>query len=144
MRTADLILKIIELIHKESAIITLYDMVLDAIVDFKLKDKLFLFQNDHKRHLEIILDVLNNIDINLPGSVELKISDYKGGKKAIESSPEFRSQNQALKELVVKERELIVLYTKALEEDVDAKSAEILDENLQDEQKHIRLLENHF
>lgn len=141
MGTAEIILQLIELIRKESAIINLYDRVLDAIVDFEIKDKLFFFHNDHKRHLEIILDVLNNIDVNPPCGVDTITSDYEGGQKDNGSSYEFSSQNQALKELIIKERELNLLYTKSLEEDVDSKSSEILDENLQDEQQHMRFLE---
>lgn len=133
MGTEELIQQLIELIRKESAVITLYDLVLDAVVDFELKDKLFLFQNDHKRHLEIILDLINNVDVNNVGTIDLMIPDDKG--------EEFRSQSQALGELTVKEKELNLLYKEVMEEDVDSKSAEILDENLQDEQQHIRFFE---
>lgn len=133
MGTEELIQQLIGLIRKESAVITLYDLVLDAVVDFELKDKLFLFQNDHKRHLEIILDLINNVDVNNTGRMDLMIPDGKG--------EEFRSQSQALGELTVKEKELNLLYKEVLEEDVDSKSVEILDENLQDEQQHIRFFE---
>ncbi|NLL15146.1 MAG: ferritin-like domain-containing protein [Fibrobacter sp.] len=133
MGTDELIQQLIGLIRKESAVINLYDLVLDAVVDFELKDKLFLFQNDHKRHLEIILDLLNNIDVNNVDRMDLMISNGK--------DEEFRSQSQALGELAVKEKELNRLYKDILEEDVDSKSAEILDDNLEDEQQHIRFLE---
>jgi len=133
MGTEELIQQLIGLIRKESAVITFYDLVLDAVVDFELKDKLFLFQNDHKRHLEIILDLINNVDVNNVGRADLMIPDDK--------DEEFRSQSQALGELAVKEKELNLLYKEVLEEDVDSKSAEILDENLQDEQLHIRFFE---
>lgn len=133
MGTEELIQQLIGLIRKESAVITFYDLVLDAVVDFELKDKLFLFQNDHKRHLEIILDLINNVDVNNVGRADLMIPDDK--------NEEFRSQSQALGELAVKEKELNLLYKEVLEEDVDSKSAEILDENLQDEQLHIRFFE---
>jgi rubrerythrin len=133
MGTEELIQQLIGLIRKESAVINLYDLVLDAVVDFELKDKLFLFQNDHKRHLEIILDLLNNIDVNNVDRMDLMISNGK--------DEEFRSQSQALGELAVKEKELNRLYKDILEEDVDSKSAEILDDNLEDEQQHIRFLE---
>lgn len=133
MGTDELIQQLIGLIRKESAVINLYDLVLDAVVDFELKDKLFLFQNDHKRHLEIFLDLLNNIDVNNVDRMDLMISNGK--------DEEFRSQSQALGELAVKEKELNRLYKDILEEDVDSKSAEILDDNLEDEQQHIRFLE---
>ncbi len=133
MGTDELIQQLIGLIRNESAVINLYDLVLDAVVDFELKDKLFLFQNDHKRHLEIILDLLNNIDVNNVDRMDLMISNGK--------DEEFRSQSQALGELAVKEKELNRLYKDILEEDVDSKSAEILDDNLEDEQQHIRFLE---
>lgn len=142
MGTAELIVQLIRLIRKESEVISFYDLVLDATVDNEFKKKLLLFQNDHKRHIEIILDVLNNVDINTPGRVELMISDDKGEQHVKDTSGEFCGQNQAMGELIVKEKELNLLYKESLEEDVDSKSAEILDENLQDEQQHIRFFEN--
>ena len=83
--------------------------------------------------MEIILDLLNNIDVNNVDRMDLMISNGK--------DEEFRSQSQALGELAVKEKELNRLYKDILEEDVDSKSAEILDDNLEDEQQHIRFLE---
>lgn len=142
MGIAELIVQLIRLIRKESEVISFYDLVLDATVDNEFKKKLLLFQNDHKRHIEIILDVLNNVDINTPGRVELMISDDKGEQHVKDTSGEFCGQNQAMGELIVKEKELNLLYKESLEEDVDSKSAEILDENLQDEQQHIRFFEN--
>ena len=44
MGTDELIQQLIGLIRKESAVINLYDLVLDAVVDFELKDKLFFFR----------------------------------------------------------------------------------------------------
>ncbi len=135
MGNSDIVSLLTALVRKESDIVTLYDRVLEAVINIELKDKLLIFQQDHKRHLEILLDLINNVDVDSPviiGQIEPDIQ-WAGF--------EFSGQREALGKLSVKEAEISSLYEKSLELDVDSKSAEILDENLEDEQQHVRFFE---
>lgn len=79
--------------------------------------------------------MINNVDIENPG----KLGTINPNDQATFS--EISGQNQVAEELLVKEKEINILYENSLELDVDSKAAEILDENLEDEQQHVRFFE---
>ncbi|HEX3018874.1 MAG TPA: ferritin-like domain-containing protein [Chitinispirillaceae bacterium] len=126
---------LIDLVRKESEIISLYDFAFKKTNNPEITEKYLIFQQDHKRHLEILLDMINNVDIENPG----KLGTINPNDQATFS--EISGQNQVAEELLVKEKEINILYENSLELDVDSKAAEILDENLEDEQQHVRFFE---
>lgn len=126
---------LIDLVRKESEIITLYNFAFKKTNNPEITEKYLIFQQDHKRHLEILLDMINNVDIENPG----KLGTINPNDQATFS--EISGQNQVAEELLVKEKEINILYENSLELDVDSKAAEILDENLEDEQQHVRFFE---
>lgn len=123
---------IVTLVRKEVEVIGLYDQALESVTNTLISDKLQMFQDDHKRHLQILLDIINEVEggLNL-GEVNTGFSQYD--ERAIENGEVYR-------DLLRAETGLNDLYQKSISWDVDSKTGDILDNNLEDEQQHLKFI----
>lgn len=134
MGTEEMLSDFIDLVRKESAVISLYDRALEVISTLQIKENLLIFQQDHKRHLQILLEIINNADILPPVIIGESNSEYQQYYQRISE------KSEVLENLIMKEKDINLLYEKSLSWEVDSKTAEIFDDNLEDEQQHIKFL----
>lgn len=134
MGTEEMLSDLIDLVRKESAVISLYDRALEVISTLQIKENLLIFQQDHKRHLQILLEIINNADILPPVIIGESNSEYQQYYQRISE------KSEVLENLIMKEKDINLLYEKSLSWEVDSKTAEIFDDNLEDEQQHIKFL----
>lgn len=134
MDNSEIVKDFIELVRSEAAIIALYDLLLEKTTNRIIKEKAIIFQQDHKRHIQVLLDILNNADISNPVILgEIKIEKIE---------KEGFDESNIVNELLIKEENISSVYRKIIDLEIDFKTEDILDYNLEDELLHTSFFQN--
>ena len=125
------------LIHLDVDATHAYDQAIKNVDDPLIKDKLILFQGDHRRHIETLSTKMQE----LGGTPPKPTSDFKGffisGFTALRS---LTGTKGALEAMETNERLTTSKYEKASALDLPADIAIIIRANLADEQRHLSFI----
>ncbi|RQW78135.1 MAG: DUF2383 domain-containing protein [Geobacter sp.] len=126
-----------KLIHLDVDATHAYDQAIKNVDDPLIKDKLILFQGDHRRHIETLSTKMQELGGNPPKPS----SDFKGffisGFTALRS---LTGTKGALEAMETNERLTTSKYEKASALDLPGDIAIIVRANLADEQRHLSFI----
>jgi ferritin-like protein len=116
-------------------VLIIYDRITVFIHQPEISEKLAAFREDHKRHIEMLFELIHELD----GVFVTENSD--------DFSPfffnftlELADTEDWLNVLLDNEKFINEKYIIILSWEIDSKTGEILDENLSDEQEHLRFI----
>ncbi len=128
-----------DLIKLDTDAVHAYDQAIGAIAEEAIQEQLTVYKDDHQRHIEVLSRVISDLRETPPKASP----DLKGfalqGFTAVRS---ITGTSGALK--AMKSNELLTnrKYDEARSWDVDAQIKDILESHYQEEQMHLRFVEN--